>query len=152
VVNADAGFGPSDRLILANAYGIYAALIDTALEAKGTGATLIGIGSWQDGERTAPGHAARPSKANLNDLVDFAVDTKVSVGRAVIRIDGVSEPVWAVSTFTNAYALNAMMLCAVELLADSGVEPPLCRSAYAVGGDESNGRLLASFRDRVRRP
>jgi uncharacterized phosphosugar-binding protein len=83
--------------------------------------------------------------------VDIAVDTKVPVGDAVTRIDGVSEPVGAVSTFTNAYALNAMVLRAVELLADSGMEPPVWRSGNAPGGDDANARFLAKFRDRVRK-
>jgi uncharacterized phosphosugar-binding protein len=152
IVIADAGLGPGDLLILVNAYGINAALIDAALEARERGATVIGFSSRQHAEQTAPGHPARhPTRANLHDLVDIAVDTKVPVGDAVTRIDGVSEPVGAVSTFTNAYALNAMVLRAVELLADSGTEPPVWRSGNAPGGDEANARFLARFRDRVRK-
>jgi uncharacterized phosphosugar-binding protein len=83
--------------------------------------------------------------------VDIAVDTKVPIGDAVIRIDGVGEPVAAVSTFANAYALNALVLRTVELLVESGVEPPVWRSGNAPGGDEANARFLAKFRDRVRK-
>jgi uncharacterized phosphosugar-binding protein len=39
----------------------------------------------------------------------------------------------------------------VELLADSGTEPPVWRSGNAPGGDEANARFLARFRDRVRK-
>ena len=51
VVIADRGFGPTDMLILVNAYGINAALIDAALEAKARGVFLIGVSSWM---RSAP--------------------------------------------------------------------------------------------------
>jgi uncharacterized phosphosugar-binding protein len=152
VVIADAGLGRDDLLILVNAYGINAALIDAALEAKERGTTVIGLSSRQHAEDTAPEHPARhPSKANLHDLVDLAVDTKVPVGDAVISIDGVSERIAAVSTFANAFALNTLVLRAVELLAADGVEPPVWRSGNAPGGDEANGRFLAAFRSRVRK-
>jgi uncharacterized phosphosugar-binding protein len=152
VVIADANLGPDDLLILVNAYGINAALIDAALEAKQRGATVIGFSSREHAASTAPGHPARhPSKANLHDLVDITVDTKVPIGDAVIRIDGVGEPIAAVSTFANAYALNALVLRTVESLAESGVEPPVWRSGNAPGGDEANARFLATFRDRVRK-
>jgi uncharacterized phosphosugar-binding protein len=152
VVIADADLGPDDLLILVNAYGINAALIDAALEARQRGATVIGFSSRQHAADTAPGHPARhPSKANLHDVVDIAVDTKVPIGDAVIKIDGVGEPIAAVSTFANAYALNALVLRTVELLAESGTEPPVWRSGNAPGGDEANARFLARFRDRVRK-
>lgn len=151
VVIADAGLGPDDLLILVNAYGINAALIDAALEARERGATVIGLSSRQHAADTAPDHPARhPSKANLHDVVDIAVDTKVPIGDAVISIDGVGEPLAAVSTFANAYALNALVLRTVQALAASGVEPPVWRSGNAPGGDEANARFLADFRGRVR--
>ncbi|GAA4512385.1 sugar isomerase domain-containing protein [Actinoallomurus oryzae] len=152
VVIADAGLTPDDLLILVNAYGINAALIDAALEAKERGVTLIGVSSREHAERTDPGHPARhPTKANLHDLVDIAIDTKVPIGDAVITMAGVAEPLAAVSTFANAYALNALVLRTVQRLAESGVEPPVWRSGNAPGGDEANARFLDAFRSRVRK-
>ncbi|MFJ9033216.1 hypothetical protein ACIRQP_32815 [Streptomyces sp. NPDC102274] len=102
------------------------------------------------GENTAPDHPARhPTKVNLHDLVDIAIDTKVPIGDAVITMDGVTERLAAVSTFANAYALNALVLRAVQLLAGTGVEPPVWRSGNSPGGDEANARFLADFRSRV---
>ena len=152
VVIADAELGPEDLLILVNAYGINAAVIDAALEAKRRGATVIGFSSRDHAENTAPEHPARhPSKANLHDLVDIAVDTKVAIGDAVIEVPGVGERIAAVSTFANAFALNAVVLRTVELLAGAGVEPPVWRSGNAPGGDEANARFVAAFRSRVRK-
>ena len=48
------------------------------------------------------------------------------------------------------FALNAVVIRTVELLAVQGIDPPVWRSGNAPGGDEANGQFLARFRDRVR--
>jgi uncharacterized phosphosugar-binding protein len=135
VVIADRGLGPDDLLILVNAYGINAALIDAAIEAKKRGAFVIGVSSRGHADQTAPDHPARhPTKQNLHDLADIAIDTKVPVG----------------STFANAFALNCLVIRTIAKLADRGIEPPVWRSGNAPGGDEANGRFIGRFRGRVR--
>ncbi|MBA3326383.1 MAG: SIS domain-containing protein [Rhodobacteraceae bacterium] len=151
-VIADARLGEGDLLILVNAYGINAALIDAAIEARGRGVALIGVSSRLHAESTASDHPARhPTKANLHDLVDIPIDCKVPVGDALVDIAGVGESIGAVSTFANAFALNCLVIRTVTDLAARGIEPPVWRSGNAPGGDEANGRLLARFRDRVRK-
>ena len=66
-------------------------------------------------------------------------------------LDEVPTQAVTLTNLTNAYALNATMLRAVELVAESVMEPPLWRSGCAPGCDEANGRFLARFRDRVRK-
>src|SRR5215207_7330845 len=74
VVIADRRLGDTDLLILVNAYGIHAALIDAALEAKHRGAFLIGVSSREHASNTSPGHPARhPTRQNLHDIVDIAI-------------------------------------------------------------------------------
>lgn len=151
VVIADRDLGPDDLLILVNAYGINAALIDAAIEAKRRGAFVIGVSSRGHADQTAPDHPARhPTRQNLHDLADIAIDTKVPVGDAVVRIPGVGEPVAAVSTFANAFALNCLVIRTIAKLAERGIEPPVWRSGNAPGGDEANGRFIGRFRGRVR--
>jgi uncharacterized phosphosugar-binding protein len=151
VVIADRGLGEGDLLVLVNAYGINAALIDAALEAKRRGVFLIGVSSRQHAENTAPSHPARhPTKQNLHDVVDIAIDTKIAIGDAVVEVPGMSERIAAASTFTNAFALNCLVIRTVAKLVERGVEPPVWRSGNAPGGDEANQRFLRRFRDRVR--
>ena len=150
IVIADRNIGAGDLLILVNAYGINAALIDAALEAKSRGADVIGISSRRHADQTAPDHPARhPTAANLHDLVDIAIDTKVPVGDAVVTVPGAGEPVAAVSTFANAFTLNCLVIRTIEALLRRGVDPPIWRSGNAPGGDEANARFLDRFRDRV---
>jgi len=151
IVIRDSGLGRGDLLILVNAYGINAALIDAALTAHELGVTTIGVSSREHADQTAAEHPARhPGGANLHDVVDVHVDTKVPVGDAVVVVDGVSERTGAVSTFANAFALNWLMMAAIEKLGRVSTEPPMWRSGNAPGGDEANARFVARFRGRVR--
>ncbi|MEV0803034.1 sugar isomerase domain-containing protein [Kribbella sp. NPDC050281] len=151
MVIENAGLGPDDLLLLVNAYGINAALIDAALTARERGARTIGVSSREHAEQTAKSHPARhPSGANLHEVVDVAVDTKVPIGDAVIEIAGMPERVAAVSTFANAFTLNTMVLATIERLIEQDVVPPVWRSGNAPGGDEANAAFIGRFRERVR--
>jgi uncharacterized phosphosugar-binding protein len=151
IVIANQRLGEGDLLILANAYGINAALIDAALEAKRRGVFLIGVSSRRHAANTASDHPARhPTRQNLHDVVDIAIDTKVPIGDAVVRMAGMGEPIAAISTFANAFTLNCLVIRTVAKLIERGVEPPVWRSGNAPGGDEANARFIARFHDRVR--
>lgn len=150
IVIENASLQKGDVLILVNAYGINAALIDAALVAHELGVTTIGISSRSHADLTAPEHPARhPTGANLHALVDVHIDTKVPIGDAVVDLPGVGEKVGPVSTFANAFTLNWLVQCVVAELTGRGVEPPLWRSGNAPGGDEANSKFLASFKNRV---
>ncbi|MFD9939221.1 sugar isomerase domain-containing protein [Nonomuraea sp. NPDC059023] len=151
LVVEDNRIGADDLLILVNAYGINAALIDAALTAGERGATVVGVSSRVHADSTDPDHPARhPSGKNLHDLVGVHVDTKVPVGDAVLEIEGIAERVGAISTFANAYALNCLMAAAIALLAERGAKPDIWRSGNAPGGDAANAVFLHRFRGRVR--
>jgi uncharacterized phosphosugar-binding protein len=151
VVIDDAGLAAGDVLILVNAYGINAALIDAALRARELGVRTIGVSSRVHADATSPDHPARhPSRQNLHDVVDLHVNTHVPIGDALIQVEGTLEKSGACSTFANSFALNWMMLETLGLLAARGVEVPMWRSANAPGGDEANQRFIAKFRGRVR--
>lgn len=150
VVN-DYGVGKDDLLIVVNAYGINAATIDAALTAKENGATAIGICSFKHAEDTPSDHVARhPSKKNLHEVVDYSIDSKVSVGDAVIDIPGFEQKVGALSTFANAYVLNCVVIETINILVEQGIKPPVWMSGNATGGDEWNNRFMHAFRDKVR--
>jgi uncharacterized phosphosugar-binding protein len=151
VVIADRDLGPTDLLILVNAYGINAALIDAALEAKRRGCFVIGVSSRRHASQTSADHPARhPTRQNLHDIVDIAIDTKVPVGDALMHLPGLGEPIAACSTFANSIALNALVIQTVAKLLERGIEPPVWRSGNAPGGDKANARFIAAFRGRVR--
>ena len=151
IVIRDRELGDGDLLILVNAYGMNAALIDAAMEAKSRGVFLIGVNSHEHARGTAADHPARhPTKQNLQDLVDIAVDCKIGIGDALVSLEGMSERIAAVSTFANAFTLNCLVIRTVAKLLERGIEPPVWRSGNAPGGDEANARFIGRFRHRVR--
>jgi uncharacterized phosphosugar-binding protein len=151
IVIADRGLGGEDLLVLVNAYGINAALIDAALEAKRRGVFTIGVSSRRHAAGTSADHPARhPTRQNLHDIVDIAIDTKVPIGDAAVTVEGVGERIAAVSTYANAFALNCLVIRTIAKLAERGIEPPVWRSGNAPGGDEANARFLNRFVGRVR--
>lgn len=141
----------TDILILVNAYGINAALIDAAVRARELGVRTIGVSSRAHADNTSGDHPARhPSRKNLHDLVDIHVDTKVPVGDALMEIPGALEMAGPCSTFANAFAMNWIVLATLEELTNRGIQPPMWRSGNAPGGDEANARFIDEFRGRVR--
>ncbi len=151
IVVEDYGIGEGDLLIVCNAYGINSATIDAALTAKAHGATVIGVSSRQHAENCPKDHPARhPSKQNLHDIVDCAVDCKVKLGDATIEIPGFEQKVGALSTYANAYVMNSIVVEAINMLVNEGVNPPVWRSGNCPGGDEWNNQFLERFRGKVR--
>lgn len=145
------GLKEGDLLILVNAYGINTATIEAALESKSRGVRTIGINSYQHAEQTPSEHPARhASKHNLHHITDHSIDSKIQVGDAVIEIEGVEQKIGAISTFVNAFILNAIVIESVDLLAKEGVNPPIWKSGNATGGDEWNNLFIDRFKDRIK--
>jgi uncharacterized phosphosugar-binding protein len=140
-----------DLIILVSAYGVNAALIDAAMEARARRAVVIGLNSHGHAVSCAPDHPARhPSKQNLHDIVDIAIDTKIPVGDALVEIPHVDQPIGAASTFANIFALHCLVMQTVAVLAKRGVAPPIWRSVNAPGGDATNANLISRMRGRIR--
>lgn len=151
VVIEDYCIGSGDLLLIVNAYGINSATIDAAQTAKANGAFVIGVSSFAHAEQTAHDHPARhPSKNNLHDIVDLAIDCKVSIGDAVVEIHNFEQKVGPLSTFANAYVLNCIVIEAIQRLVSEGINPPVWRSGNAPGGDEWNQKFIDRFRGKIR--
>lgn len=140
-----------DLLIIVNAYGINAATIDATLEARDRGVKVIGVSSIVHAEQTPVNHPARhPSKNNLHDIVDINIDSKINVGDAILKIDGLEQKVGAMSTFVNAFILNSVMIEATALLAKENIQPPIWKSGNATGGDKWNNQFISRFKGKIK--
>jgi uncharacterized phosphosugar-binding protein len=150
IVIADNRLTAGDLLILVNAYGINAALIDAALEARERGVRIVGISSRAHATKTPATHPARhPSRKNLHDLVDLHIDSKIDVGDVALRIGDSGIATGALSTFANAFVLNTLMATAIAMSMDSGIRPAVWVSGNATGGDEANKGNVDKFRGRA---
>ncbi|MGO1172728.1 MAG: sugar isomerase domain-containing protein [Actinomycetaceae bacterium] len=151
VVIDNAGLQEDDLILIVNSYGMNSAVIDSALRAKELGATVVGVTSRQHAETIGPDHPARhPSKQNLHELADIFVDSMVPVGDAVIGFEGDVPPAGAVSTFANAFLMNAIQALTIERVLADGGRPAVWTSANAPGGDAANAELVDRFKGRIR--
>lgn len=151
VVIEDYDLTKGDLLIIVNAYGINSATIDAAMTAREKGVKTIGVSSFKHATATTADHPARhPTMANLHEIVDLAIDSKLEIGDAVIEVDEVEQKVAAMSTFANAFIMNALVIESVVKLKERGITPPIWRSGNAPGGDDWNRQFLEHFRGRVR--
>lgn len=151
IVINDYGIGKDDLLIVVNAYGINSATIDAALTARKNGAKVIGISSVEHASTCPLDHTARhPSKKNLHEIVDCHVDCKVKLGDATIKLEGFEQKIGALSTYANAYVMNSIVVEAINILVNKGINPPVWRSGNCPGGDEWNNQFIERFRGSVR--
>ena len=151
VVIDNSGLGEGDLILVVNSYGMNSAVIDSTMRAKELGATVVGVSSRQHAETIGPDHPARhPSKQNLHDLADLFLDSLVPVGDAVMSFEGDVPPAGAVSTFANAFLMNAIQMLTIERVLKEGGRPAVWTSGNAPGGDEANAKLVDRFKGRIR--
>ncbi|MGC5626695.1 sugar isomerase domain-containing protein [Georgenia sp. Z1344] len=151
VVIDHSGLGDGDLIIIVNSYGMNSAVIDSTQRAKELGATVVGVSSRTHAETIGPEHPARhPSKQNLHDLADLFLDSQVPVGDAVVSFDADVPNAGAVSTYANAFLMNAIQILTIERVLAEGGRPAVWTSGNAPGGDEANARLVDRFTDRIK--
>lgn len=142
---------PRDLLILINVNGINAVTIDTALECRRRGVTVIAVTSREFAEGVAPGIPARhPGNQNLCDLADIVIDAHVPPGDAVVEIEGFDRRVASVSTVINTYILQALVAEVVERIVKAGGTPEVWFSGNMAGAEAINGPLYAKYYPRVK--
>ncbi|MHC1691462.1 MAG: sugar isomerase domain-containing protein [Sphaerochaetaceae bacterium] len=143
------GYGPNalryyrvkkgDVLLQFNAYGINMCSIDTAMECRRLGVTVVAVTSASLSRSIPPEFSGRhPSRQNLCDLADVVIDTYTPFGEAVVSLEGYPFKVSPVSTIANIFVVNCINAKACEILAKRGVKPPVWMSGNVPGGTESN--------------
>lgn len=151
IVIDNSGLGEGDLILIVNSYGMNSAVIDSTMRAKELGATVVGVSSRKHAETIGPDHPARhPSKQNLHDLADLFLDSLVPVGDAVMTFHGDVPAAGAVSTFANAFLMNAIQMLTIERIVAEGGRPAVWTSGNAPGGDEANAKLVGRFKGRIR--
>jgi len=145
------GKKPGEVIVIANAYGINAMCIDSALEARKRGMVSIGITSRAFADKLAPDHPSRhPSCKNLYQEVDYFIDNHIPYGDAVVDVEGVDQKVGPTATICNVVAINSLMIEVVKALKAMGIDPPIWTSANLPGGDQKNKQYEDAYIPRVR--
>lgn len=135
-----------DVLLLSSTSGRNAIVIDMALAALARGAHVVALTSSEYSAKVTSRH---PSGKKLSDLAEIVLENGAPYGDAVGEISGFPQKVGPVSTVGGCACMNAVIAETVQLLVDSGYEPPVFMSANLDGGDEFNARKLKENADRI---
>ena len=133
-----------DLLVIISLSGRNALPVEMAQNARALGLTVVGVTSvaYATGTKHVSG-------GFLRDHCDIVLDSKIAIGDAELRTEGVEAPFAPASTVVTSALMQAMMATAAEELVARGIEPPLLRSGNVDGGHEWNGRVMREYGDRV---
>lgn len=139
---------PPDSFMVFSHSGVNEVVMDVALEARRLGLPVIAVVSVEHASAVRARHS---SSKKLMDVADVVVDTCVPAGDAMVRIDGLEDPVGPGSTIGGAAVTNAIKVRLAQLLTEAGQPPLVLTSSYFVGEEESRKRFDATYDDFRRR-
>lgn len=135
-----------DAFIVISTSGRNPLPIEMAMEAKKKGLKVVAITSLRFADSVSSRHS---SGKKLHQIADLVIDNHGEVGDASIRIEGVETPLAPTSTVAGTYIVNLIVLGALEMLKEKGMEPPVFKSANLDGSKEHNKRLKALYPSRL---
>lgn len=139
-----------DVLILVNFYGLNIISVDVALEAKKRGIKLITVNAHKFAKQVPDDFIWRhPSKKNINDLADVAVNNHVPYPDAILKVPGVPEEIAPTATTLTCFTLNLMMAETIRLIKEKGGTPEIWVSNNIPGCDEHNKPILEKYRHKI---
>ncbi|RPJ85868.1 MAG: sugar isomerase domain-containing protein [Acidobacteria bacterium] len=144
-------FAPPDSFIIFSNSGVNEVVVEVALEAKQRGLPLIAVVSVEHCLASTPRHSCGK---RLTDIADLAIDNCTPPGDALVRIEGLRDPVGPGSTIGGAAVTNALKTAVAERLTALGKPPLVLTSSLFIGEEASRERFEASYDDyrkRVRR-
>jgi len=118
-----------DVLLVFSHGGTSAVVVDAARYARDAGLTVVAISSSE----TAGARPRHSSGKKLADLADLTIDTHAPRGEALVDVEGLAEPVGAVTTVLAMAAGLAAVARTAQRLAESGYE--LVQSVRAEAGE-----------------
>lgn len=111
---------PDDALILFSHSGINAVILDMALTAKDAGLTVVGVTSRPHSEAVKPRHS---SGLHLYEAADVVIDTGAPLGDAAVQVEGLDDPVGAVSTVLTVAVMHAIISETAAVMVARGQTP-----------------------------
>ncbi|PAU50666.1 SIS domain-containing protein, partial [Streptomyces albireticuli] len=106
---------PGDLLIVISLSGRNSLPVEMAMNARALGLKVVGVTSLAYAEHTKSRHV---SGTFLKDHCDLVVDSKIDIGDAEIRAEGVGAPFGPASTVVTSALMQAVVAEAVGALAE----------------------------------
>lgn len=144
-------FASPDCFLLFSNSGVNEVVIDVALEARRMGMPVMAVVSM---EHCAASPALHSSGKKLIDVADIVIDNCTPGGDALVRLQGLADPVGPGSTIGAAAVTNALKCRVAEFLTALGKPPIVLTSSYFIGSQASKQRFedcYDDYRARVQR-
>jgi len=147
VILRNFNFGPADAMLVFSNSGVNGVVLDVALGAKRRGMPVITVVSLAHCLATPPKHS---SGKRLPDVADVTIDNGSPAGDAMVRIDGLDDPVGPGSTIGFAAVANALKAQVADGLVRRR-QPPLVLSSSLIIGGAAAARFDACYDEHARR-
>ena len=136
-----------DALVIISNSGRNAAPIEMAMLAHERGLGVIAITSLAHSQGTTSRHS---SGKKLYELADIVIDNHCVKGDAMISMKGLPTPAGAGSGIAGLFIMNAIIVQAVQVLLERGVEPPVFMSGNMDHAERINVPLLERYKGRIK--
>lgn len=138
---------PKDAMVVISNSGRNAAPIEMAELAHQHGIPVIAITSLAHSQGTTSRHS---SGKKLYQVADVVIDNLCPKGDALIRLEGLPVPTGAGSGIAGLFILNSVIVRAIQILLERGIQPPVCMSGNLDGSYEYNKPILDKYKDRIK--
>lgn len=140
-----------DSFIIYSNSGVNEVVVEMGLEAKARNLPVIAVVSLEHCLASAPKHS---SGQRLPDIADVTIDNCTPAGDALVRVEGLNDPVGPGSTIGAAAITNALKCLIADRLTRLGKPPIVLTSAYFIGAEASKKQFddcYDDYRARVKR-
>lgn len=133
---------PNDCFVIISNSGNKPLHIELAKKVQEKGAKVIAITSLLSVKQNN-------NKPNVIDYADIVVDNFAPNGDCTITIADSDFITGPTSSIATAFIINNIVIKAISLLLERGIQPPVMRSVNQLGGKEYNEHLMETFKDRI---
>lgn len=144
-------FSREDSFMIFSNSGVNEVVVEVAMEARRRKLPVIAVVSVEHCEASAARHR---SGKKLIDIADVIIDNCTPAGDALVRVDGLEDPVGPGSTIGGAAVVNAVKAQVAEKLTRLGQPPLVLSSSYFLGSEASEKRfdqVYDEYRARVQK-
>jgi uncharacterized phosphosugar-binding protein len=142
---------PPDSFLIFSNSGVNEVVVEVALGAKQRGLPVIAVVSLDHCLHSPIKHS---SGKRLPDVADVVIDNGTPGGDALVKIDGLADPIGPGSTIGHALIANALKVLVADRLTQLDQMPPVLTSSFFIGEAASSQRFdecYDDYRSRVRR-
>lgn len=133
-----------DCFLLFSNSGVNEVVIDIALEARRLKLPIIAVVSL---DHCLNSPALHSSGRRLPDIAEVVIDNCSPAGDAMVRVEGLADPVGPGSTIGAAAVTNALKCAVAEKLTRMGQPPIVLTSSYFLGMEASHQRFDECYDD-----